>query len=690
MTKFLFKKAQGPDEEQKQDPSSLVQEVAPGISQELGRTTGVTPGNPDGAVLPKDKEPKPEIFAPPPFQPSNFELGNDKVKRIIEQFAKIIDIKKITEIINGQEVSKILIELLFINVDRNQYQQIISFLKQNDLLQEIKQSNPLKYGFITEIVVIQINQESFQYSGTLDNETKETIDSFIRESILFYLNEEEDFRQRYITNVRKLNQRIRSEILDNAKARMNFRLNINNTIRNIQECIDIAIENIKARLRDLNESKHKYLEKYNDFLNEQQEEGKQRPQFISLNKLGTLQSLLIAEYPNKNNYSLSILNIYLSSLYLLCLGDTNIMKAHIGYWKETSNNKEELFNTILSCIEAIEEMKKRKRKTIDLNKIITTTSNIKKNKFKNKFATSSEIESKQKVKSELDIVEDISEVFNKQENPETWAEISEEEKEEEGKLSIEICTILDKFKAQGGILPIISTSIPNTQIIRRVNRYTGVFNPDKSKGIVTYNQGKIAIPQNIKDPNVLFLMSSLNGQIIDYNRDISLLEETKGKLNEIAKINKELPRGGKQAILTEQDKLEKLTNAIKELYQNQKQYFKQEKRNPIIPKKNQDGATSYRINLTYEFGRSSKIYIYTLCLYIFEAFAAMLAYLRGENVTPQSVLKEIYEIKDEEKISSKNKKIKLLLKIAEKLDNIEQYKFSDIFMQKIQKQFIIK
>jgi len=366
------------------------------------------------------------------------------------------------------------------------------------------------------------------------------------------------------------------------------------------------------------------------------------------------------------------------------------MKAHIGYWKETSNNKEELFNTILSCIEAIEEMKKRKRKTIDLNKIITTTSNIKKNKFKNKFATSSEIESKQKVKSELDTVEDISEVFNKQENPETWAEISEEEKEEEGKLSNEICTILDKFKAQGGILPIISTSIPNTQIIRRVNRYTGVFNPDKSKGIVTYNQGKIAIPQNIKDPNVLFLMSSLNGQIIDYNRDISLLEETKGKLNEIAKINKELPRGGKQAILTEQDKLEKLTNAIKELYQNQKQYFKQEKRNPIIPKKNQDGATSYRINLTYEFGRSSKIYIYTLCLYIFEAFAAMLAYLRGENVTPQSVLKEIYEIKDEEKISSKNKKIKLLLKIAEKLDNIEQYKFSDIFMQKIQKQFIIK
>ena len=175
---------------------------------------------------------------------------------------------------------------------------------------------------------------------------KETIDSFIRESILFYLNEEEDFRQRYITNVRKLNQRIRSEILDNAKARMNFRLNINNTIRNIQECIDIAIENIKARLRDLNESKHKYLEKYNDFLNEQQEEGKQRPQFISLNKLGTLQSLLIAEYPNKNNYSLSILNIYLSSLYLLCLGDTNIMKAHIGYWKETSNNKEELFNPL--------------------------------------------------------------------------------------------------------------------------------------------------------------------------------------------------------------------------------------------------------------------------------------------------------------------------------------------------------
>ena len=56
-----------------------------------------------------------------------------------------------------------------------------------------------------------------------------------------------------------------------------------------------------------------------------------------------------------------------------------------------------------------------------------------------------------------------------------------------------------------------------------------------------------------------------------------------------------------------------------------------------------------------------------------ETFAAMFAYLRGENVTPQSVLKEIYEIKDEEKISSKNKKIKLLLKIAEKsiiLNNI--------------------
>ena len=94
MTKFLFKKAQGPDEEQKQDPSSLVQEVAPGISQELGRTTGVTPGNPDGAVLPKDKEPKPEIFAPHLSNQATLNWEMIKLNELLNNLLKLLILKK--------------------------------------------------------------------------------------------------------------------------------------------------------------------------------------------------------------------------------------------------------------------------------------------------------------------------------------------------------------------------------------------------------------------------------------------------------------------------------------------------------------------------------------------------------------------------------------------------------------------
>lgn len=179
----------------------------------------------------------------------------------------------------------------------------------------------------------------------------------------------------------------------------------------------------------------------------------------------------------------------------------------------------------------------------------------------------------------------------------------------------------------------------------------------------------------------LYLERSIKNQIRTYENENNLLEQTKGILEEILKTNNSFEKGGKSGLNEEPKKLEKLTDLIKELYQILLLYYNPDRRRIFIPKNltatEENGKVPYRLNLTYQVGESSKIYIYILCLYIFESFAAMLAYVTDQDIN--TVLQQITG----RKIVVTSQKIKLMLKIAEKLDNMEQYKFADIFMKKI-------
>jgi hypothetical protein len=65
----------------------------------------------------------------------------------------------------------------------------------------------------------------------------------------------------------------------------------------------------------------------------------------------------------------------------------------------------------------------------------------------------------------------------------------------------------------------------------------------------------------------------------------------------------------------------------------------------------------------------------------------MLAYLEG--VTPKDMAAMFFTDTQEESenIVTTSRTIKLLLKIAEKLDNMGKYKSADALMQKVQKKF---